>query len=547
MRLFFCAGPAARDPFPIRCVMPVPFLPRADDPDSWRRAFLVLLVVLTALRVALAIALPFTGDEAYFYYWGKNPDWGFYDHPPMVGWWLAALSAVSEHPAVLRLPAVLAPPAMALATRALLASAGPAISWGAASLVLLAPLNAVNVAITTDVPLMAFAFATMALYLRALRTGRSLDYLLAGLMLAGALLSKYFAGPLALAIGGHRLFTRGPGRWRGLALLVAGSLASVAVMAPWNAANCWPNLMFNLVNRHGDAGWSWRTPLLYAASLAYVLGVPVLVGLLRGRADRAATPAWRTRDGALAWMTALPYGLFAALSAVKTVGLHWLAAFVAPATWLFALRAGERGPAEAARRLRLAIGVAAAVAALHWIAIGVLAAVPTERFARWKSYPGLVMTVHADELLAALEPWRAGHVWAADGYSPAVTLGFADRGRRNNRDDRVIVFGPASSHARHDDILTDFRAIDGRDVLLVLKQPPQPGRWEPYFERTERHEVTVRGATFHLVRGVGFRYERYRDDVLEDVRARWYAVPAWLPAGPCYFCDRYFPERACHR
>ena len=56
-----------------------------------------------------------------------------------------------------------------------------------------------------------------------------------------------------------------------------------------------------------------------------------------------------------------------------------------------------------------------------------------------------------------------------------------------------------------------------------------------------------RGAHFHLVRGVGFRYERYRDEVLEAVRSRWYAVPAWLPAGPCYFCDRYFPDRACHR
>jgi hypothetical protein len=529
---------------------PLPTL-RADDPDAWRRTFALVLATVTLLRAWLSWALPFTGDEAYFYFWGKNPDWGFYDHPPMVGWWLGALAAVSEHPVVLRLPALLVPVGIALATRALLAPWGATVSYGAAALVALAPLNALNVAITTDVPLMAFAFLAMVAYLRALRTGRSVDYLLAGLMLAGALMSKYFAGLLALAIGGHRLVSGAPGRWRGFALLVLGSLPAAAVQIAWNAAHCWPNVMFNLVNRHGgDDGPSWRTPLLYAVSLAWVLGVPVLWGLLRGRRGAPALggTAGRERDAALAWMTALPYGLFAALSVVKTIGLHWLAAFVAPATWLFALRAGAHGPEAAARRLRVALRVAVAVAAVHWLAIVVLFAVPTERFSAWRSYPGLVLTVHADELLAKLEPWRAGHVWATDGYSSAVTLGFADRARRDNRADRIVVFGPGSSHARHDDILTDFRPLDGRDLLLILKNaPPEPGRWEPYFERVERHVVEVRGARFHLVRGIGFRYERYRDEVLDAVRERWYAVPRWLPTGPCYFCDRYFPDRACHR
>jgi hypothetical protein len=520
-----------------------------DAPAAWRRVFLTTLVLVTLLRVGLAIALPFTGDEAYFHVWGRNPDWGFYDHPPMVGWWLAGLSALSDVPWVLRLPALAAPVVIALATRALLAPAGFVVSYGAATLLVLAPLNAVNVAITTDVPLMLFAFGAMALYLRALRTGRASDYLLAGLLLGGALLSKYFAGLLALAIGGHRLASTAPGRGRGLALLVLGSLPAAAIQLAWNAANCWPNVMFNLVNRHDDAGWSWENPVLYGVSLAYVLGLPVLAGLLRDRpgtpppADRRAA----VRDAALGWMTALPFGVFAALSVVKLIGLHWLAAFVAPATWLFALRAGRHGGAEAARRLRTAIGFAMGVAALHWAAIAVLAIVPTERFAGWKGYPGLVMTLHGDELVAALEPWRAGRVWAADGYSPAVTLSFADRARRDGRADRVIVLGPGSSHARHDDILTDFRALDGRGVLLLSKQAPEPGEWEPLFERVEHRTVTVRGARFHLVVGDGFRYPVYRDTVLEDVRARWYALPSWLPAGPCYFCVRYFPDRACHR
>ncbi|MFM1987760.1 MAG: hypothetical protein RJA99_717 [Pseudomonadota bacterium] len=522
---------------------------REDAPDAWSRAFAAALVVATAFRIWLSFALPFTGDEAYFWYWGKNPDWGFYDHPPMIGWWMAALSGLSDAPAVQRLPALLGPIVIALATRALLAPMGPTVACGAATLIVLAPLNAVNVAVTTDAPLMVFAFLAMVAYLRALRTGRPIDHLFAGLLLGGALLSKYFAGLLALALGGHRLVSRAPGRGPGLALLVAGTLPAAALMIAWNQANCWPNVMFNLVNRHGNAGFEWWRPLLYVVTLAYVLGVPVLAWLLgdRPRSAAATEPAGRVRDAALAWMTALPFGLFAVLSLAKPIGLHWLACFVAPATWLFALRAGERGPAEAARRLRIAIRVAAAVAVVHWIAVIVLAALPTETFARWRSYPGLVLTKHGDELLAKLEPWRAD-LWAMEGYSPAVTLGHQDRVRRTSRDnDRILVFGPGSSHARHDDILTDWRAAAGRDVLIVLRAPPQPGEFDRFFERIERHEVVVRGATFHLVRGIGFRYEPYRDEVLDAVRARWYAVPTWLPTGPCYFCDRYFPDRACHR
>jgi hypothetical protein len=47
-------------------------------------------------------------------------------------------------------------------------------------------------------------------------------------------------------------------------------------MAWWNSGHCWPNYMFNFVNRHGDAGWSLKTPLLYLVTLVYVLGPPVL-------------------------------------------------------------------------------------------------------------------------------------------------------------------------------------------------------------------------------------------------------------------------------
>lgn len=498
-----------------------------------RRAFWATLIALGALRAWFALALPMTGDEAYFLSWGRNPDWGFYDHPPMVGWWLAALDAISGHRFVLRLPALVAPPVVAAIGWHMMRRHGEALAWSTATLLLLVPLNAWNVAITTDIPLMLFAAATMAMYLRARRSGRSIDYLLAGLALSGALLSKYFAGLLAIAIFLHSVSRPTRSSLVGLAWIVAGSLPGAAIQVAWNAQHCWPNVMFNLVNRHADAGLSWQAPLLYAASVLYVLTPPIALRLF-GIA-RSADGDRPDIDQAIAlrWLAIVPLAIFAALSLVKTIGLHWLASFVLPAVLWFGLSADARSRARA-------LAFAMILALVHWIAIAVLAALPTETFRSLSEYPGIVMTAHGDELGQALGPWRDSHVIASGGYSSAATVGYA-------LGERVIVFGPGTSHARHDDILTDFRALDGRDILIVLRDGDRAHGFSGYFDRVIPSRVEIRGAVFHLVDGRGFRYDRYRDEVLDTVRRRYYAVPRWLPAGACYFCDRYFPDRACRR
>ena len=61
-------------------------------PRQW---FWGALAATLAFRFWLGAALPITGDEAYFAIWGQRPDLGYYDHPPMVGWMLAPLVALS--------------------------------------------------------------------------------------------------------------------------------------------------------------------------------------------------------------------------------------------------------------------------------------------------------------------------------------------------------------------------------------------------------------------------------------------------------------------
>ena len=495
------------------------------------RAFFALLAGTLAFRLWLSHVLPMTGDEAYFYYWGAVPDWGFYDHPPMVGWWLGALQSVSNAPAWLRLPSTLLPAVMAGSLLWFLKPRGEQIALSVASLVLLAPANVWNVAITTDTALVYFSFFSALCFLRACRDDAPRWYLAAGVLLGGAFLSKYFAVLLGLAYAATLLWRPSRAKLVGLLLVVAGAMPFVVLNVWWNMGHCWANIMFNVFNRHGDAGWSWKTPLLYAATLAYLLTPLVAWRLWRGRlawARLMQEPA----DRGLLMIGFLPLAVFALLSPVKSIGMHWLLSFV-PFVLVVAVRVA--GDAARAGLVKFFAGLAA----LHVLLVVVIANLPVDVWRNTRLYDGIILTVKSQELLAELRPYERDYVFMTEGYSPSVTLSF-------NAQRYFPVFGEGSSHARHDDILTDFRALDGRNVLVLVKGgAPDLARFAPYFRAVEIKPFAVRGAQYWMVLGQGFDYPSYRDKVLEKIRARWYAVPKWLPQTSCYFCDRYFPQQSC--
>lgn len=75
------------------------------------------LLALVVFRLWFSVVLPMTGDEAYFVLWGEHPAGGYYDHPPMVGWWLTGLLAVGRAEWLLRLPVLLLPLVLAACAR----------------------------------------------------------------------------------------------------------------------------------------------------------------------------------------------------------------------------------------------------------------------------------------------------------------------------------------------------------------------------------------------------------------------------------------------
>ena len=493
------------------------------------RQWLLLALAATLLfRIWLSAMAPVTADEAYFILWGRAPDLGFYDHPPMVGWMLAPLAAFSDAPWLLRLPAVLVPPLIALGVWLALRGGfrrDEDTANLAALAVLLVPMNVWNVLVTTDTPLVLFSVLSLLVFAHAAEKDSNGLFFASGILLGLAFLSKYFAVLLGLAYLAWAITSKNP---RAFLLVFLGGLPFGLLNLYWNYEACWCNVMFNAINRHeGDgSGWSLATPVLYAASLAY-LAAPLLWFAWRGRAK--LREAWQRpgeRALLLAWL--VPLAVFAALSPVKRIGLHWLLSFV-PALVLTAALALEK------KQLAASVRVLAVLAALHAIPIAVIAAVPLDTWQSFRFYGRLVFPGRIAELLGAIAPDLPGKVLATDSYASAALLAY--HARRP-----VPVFGLGTSHARQDDINTDWRALAGKDILILRREPPLPQDYQPYFRSIEVKKIALGGGSYHAVLGRGFSYAAYRTGVLGAVRDHYYRIPPGLPVGRCYFFERYFPR-----
>ena len=479
-----------------------------------------------------------TGDEALFYWWARFPDYGYYDHPPMVAWWIMGARALWGDAAwAIRVPMLLLP-----------LGVGWAIWWAwspvdrtraawAVLLYWLMPMNWLNALMTTDSPLILFAAWSVAGLVRAERQsvrGRPAWglYALSGVAIGLAFLSKYFAVLLGLA---YLVYFAGwaRARWRGLLVLVACGLPAAILNLWWNLDHCWTNIMFNLFNRNEGASASWDTVLSYGVMLLYLLG-PGLVWVLwrerrRLQAEVGQAETARLAVGLAGWSALVPLALFGLMSIKKVIGLHWVMAFYPFVfVWL-----AWRLPAS--RQAAVAKGLAAFLAVHVGLAV-VVSAMPLRTWQHIGMYHRLVEAARSREMVAQVN--APGVVLASNAYSAAAVFGYA-------AGQHVPVLGPGSLHARQDDLWTDYRQFEGRTVRVMVTRNPDIEVYRPFFDQVRLLTFHQDGAKFYAIEGQGFHYEAYRQTILEAVNRNYYAFPTWLPVGGCVFCQRLCGHDSC--
>lgn len=335
------------------------------------------VILLVLLRLDLAGAIGLFHDEAYYREWSRHLALGYFDHPPLVAWLLAACGRLVGPSALgVHLPALLLGAATSLALHRLardLFPRRPDLAWHAVLLYNAAPiLGFATVFTTPDAPLALFWVLTTWQVWRAVRGDRA-AWLLAGLSAGMGLLSEYtfvllLPGLLLFLLRrAQRAWLRRPEPWVALGL----ALLLLAPVLLWEHAHGWSTLRHQLVDRlHGPLR-PWRTvPRFLVAQLA--LSPLVWAACVAGLWASLRRARHGAEGHALLALAALPCLAAFALASLQTyVNPSWFApAFL---TLLVAAAAVlERVRRPALRFAPAALGALMGAAGLVQLATGLL-------------------------------------------------------------------------------------------------------------------------------------------------------------------------------
>jgi 4-amino-4-deoxy-L-arabinose transferase-like glycosyltransferase len=317
-----------------------------------------------------AAFIPLTEDEAYYRLWAEHLSAGYFDHPPMVAWWIAAgRSLVGDTALGARLVSVFA---TTLASFVIIdigrtlgfsdqASERAGLWYNATILVALG-----GAVITPDAPATFFWTLTLWAVARAWRSKAGAWWIGAGAAAGLACLSKYsalFIGPgillwLLCSQDGRRKLRR---PWPWLALVVA-----VAAFSPnliWNAGHHWLALEKQF-SRVTPSAFTPRhvldvpaTQFLLLNPLIASFAVLAILDLARGRNIRATS---------LLVVTGAPFAGYLCLHSLHAgVQAHWPAPLY-PGAALLAASAAET---------RIAARWRTVAAAVPWFGFGVASVV----------------------------------------------------------------------------------------------------------------------------------------------------------------------------
>ena len=313
------------------------------------RGLIAIVVLMMAARICLGATLHLTEDEAYYRLWAQTPALGYYDHPPMIAWWIwAGVHIAGDTPLGVRLAPILAG---ALTTALVydmtrLVGGDRRLSLRAGVWFNAMPLVAAGGFLAVpDAPASLFWSVCLWCVLRALRRDALGWWLAAGLAAGLASLSKYsalFLGPGVLlwlvATSNGRASLRKSGPW--LALVFAAGVFGLNI--EWNATHQWTTFakQFGRVTPH-----QWAPHFLLEFLLTEFLLLNPVVAVFIGRSvlDKTANgPAARPFVPFL--LSSLPFLTYLLLHSLHDrIQAHWPAPVYAPLAICAAMAADGGG------------------------------------------------------------------------------------------------------------------------------------------------------------------------------------------------------------
>lgn len=271
------------------------------------------------IKSVLAVWIPFSNDEAYYWVWGHHLQWSYFDHPPLVGWLFGLGTFFENFGNAARLPGVWLGHLTLLIWIGILRpylTEKQLLPWFL--LILISPfLGLGSLVITPDVPLMFFWSLSLLLLIKTLETPRLYNYAALGASLGLGFCGKYMIVifvPIAL------IWLAASGQWRRVrwsyvpATFVIGLLFCSPVLY-WNAQHDWASFRFQIDHGFDSEKWNPGWPAEYALGQILLLFPPIIWLATRRREPNAAK--------FLQYFGWLPLGFFLYSSFKAHVEANW--------------------------------------------------------------------------------------------------------------------------------------------------------------------------------------------------------------------------------
>jgi len=268
----------------------------------WLLFAAVLLLATYRALVVWGTDLPLFYDQAYYYYWSLNPDWGYFSKPPMVAWLIFLTTGLfGSSELAINLGGIIAYSLTAFVVYGigrLLYDERTGV-WAGIAFACMPVVGFNSLFVSTDAPLLLFWALTILLFAKAVQQGGWYWWLGTGIAAGLGLLSKYSMGVLAVGLLAYLLADRRHRHW----LLDVRLWSGLAVAALLLAPNLWWNAQHDFVSfRHTAEISQLDRELFHPARLLEFLAAqfavfgPLFMGLFlwwafaarsyRGDADR---------------------------------------------------------------------------------------------------------------------------------------------------------------------------------------------------------------------------------------------------------------------
>ena len=353
-------------------------------PDKkWgRRACLLLLsVALFRLVYAWIYPLNLSGDEAYYWDWGRHPAWGYYSKPPLIGWIMALLRIlhVDSGTGIRMASTLIGTGTLGLTYVLTTRLFSPKTGFWVLCVILATVANlALNICMTTDVPLLLCWTGALYCFWRLTENPSAKWSLLLIVCIGTGLLAKqmmFVFFPLALIaltlIPEKRPLLRRPILW------ISGLAPLLFLIPPvlWNAQHDWITFQhtahhmesepFSMLKAAQQTGELIASQFGLATPITFVLLMVVFVLLFR----RWST--LRPVERYLLVFSAPPLAVFLLLSVKQEINPNWPLVYYFPGIILMTGVCCENG-GTLFRWLKRGILLGGILVALLYCALAVL-------------------------------------------------------------------------------------------------------------------------------------------------------------------------------